>query len=290
MRQLTLFSPAKLNLFLHITGKRADGYHDLQSVFRAIDFGDELHFECDNQAGLVCLTGATHLTADIKDNLIIKAANALAEYAGIQTPATNITLTKRLPTGAGIGGGSSNAATTLIALNQLWQTHLDTDTLINIGAGIGADVPFFIFAHHHCPDAIVTGIGEKLDAIKLPSHRYLLLLPDEHAATANFFAQPNLQKNCACIDELHQKTDQFCHRLSQDFVNVFEPIAVTISPKIAQALSYLQQLEPISNTTARLSGTGSTVFLPIGHEIDDDTLAQWQKNAPCRSVIAHSLK
>ena len=182
---LTRLSPAKINLFLHITGKRADGYHNLQTVFRLLDWGDYLQFtltdmidtpnaaqvntSIDQQAAaltqqLISLKGAASITDNVADNLIFKAAKALLAYviSIAQLPhslhAISITLDKHLPMGAGLGGGSSNAATTLLALNELWQLNLNQDELLKIATTIGADVPIFIFGQ----DAIAMGIGEEL--------------------------------------------------------------------------------------------------------------------------------
>ncbi|HBL96395.1 MAG TPA: 4-(cytidine 5'-diphospho)-2-C-methyl-D-erythritol kinase, partial [Psychrobacter sp.] len=164
---VTRLSPAKINLFLHITGKRADGYHNLQTVFRLLDWGDYLHFSlmddvviqtADNKADantlchqLLVLAGAEAITANIEDNLIFKAARALLAFAiqsntlPEQLAPITIRLDKHLPMGAGLGGGSSNAATTMLALNELWQLNVTCDALIKIGAKVGADVPIFIF-------------------------------------------------------------------------------------------------------------------------------------------------
>lgn len=289
--RLHLFSPAKINLFLHITGRRADGYHDLQSVFRALDFGDEMDFVLDDrQTGeLIRLTGAQGLTDNPKDNLIIKAAYALkAQYPHLAHP-TAIHLNKRIPTGAGLGGGSSNCASTLIALNKLWKLNLPLQKLLDIGAKLGADVPFFIFAHHHKTDAQALGIGDKLSTLKLPDCRYLLLLPQEHTATSLFFKDPDLKKDCPYQANIDQRLIEFDGKLSANFSNVFEPIALKRSAKVTQALDFLKSLENETQTSARLSGTGSTVFLPITSNIDQKTLQDWQNAAPCPSILAKNL-
>nr|WP_241878631.1 4-(cytidine 5'-diphospho)-2-C-methyl-D-erythritol kinase [Psychrobacter sp. PraFG1]UNK05168.1 4-(cytidine 5'-diphospho)-2-C-methyl-D-erythritol kinase [Psychrobacter sp. PraFG1] len=180
--KLSLFSPAKINLFLHITGKRADGYHNLQTVFRLLDWGDTLEFlvtqdsfdptaPINEQHLPVRLSSTVAITAQVMDNLVIKAAVALLQAWQNSAPARSsdpavtphlpvieVTLNKVLPTGAGLGGGSSNAATTLIALNKLWGFHYDIEALIKIGATVGADVPIFVLGQ----DAIAEGIGERL--------------------------------------------------------------------------------------------------------------------------------
>ncbi|MDO4427670.1 MAG: 4-(cytidine 5'-diphospho)-2-C-methyl-D-erythritol kinase [Moraxella sp.] len=286
---LCVKSHAKLNLFLHITGKRPDGYHNLQSVFCRLDWHDTLSFSpALHGDALVTLTGADGLTDTPTDNLITKAAFALAKYSektGIGTPfSVNIALEKRLPTGAGLGGGSSNAATTLSTLNQLWQTCLDTEALITLGASLGADVPFFLLDH---PYAIAEGKGEQLHPITLEKRRFLLLLPDVHNATVRFFSDDRLKKDSPHLPHTLLDGSGFLDRLTPPFYNAFEDIAKD-SPAITDALSYLATLAPHTQTTPRLTGTGSTVFLPLPDTLDAVTLAQWQKNAPCPSHIATS--
>lgn len=286
MQELQLFSPAKINLFLHITGQRDDGYHNLQSVFRALDFGDELSFRAHHGDELIVLSGADDLTANLDDNLIIKAARALsARYPNHAKP-THITLNKRIPTGAGLGGGSSNCATTLIALNQLWDLRLDTQALIDVAATLGADVPFFIFAHAQRTDAIATGIGEVLSPIRLPKRKYLLLMPQAHLSTAHFFKHPNLQKDSRPIDDLAHKITNFDTQLVAPFYNCFESIATQDSSPVKAALDYLRTLP--SSATARMTGTGSVVYLPLTPD-DEAQAISWQNNAPCQALICESL-
>lgn len=283
-KSMRRFSPAKLNLFLHITGKRPDGYHNLQSVFCLLDFGDFLTFELSQQSMLVSLTGADFLTDDVADNLIYKAVYALAERYPTQVRPVSIHLEKHIPTGAGLGGGSSNCATTLLAVNELWELGLSTDELIAIGATLGADVPFFVFAHANRSSAIVEGIGEQLTAITLPACEFLLLMPQVHLSTAQFFAKDTLKRDCQAMSfDVLKNTDFYC--LPTTFGNVFEPLAVAFSPKVAQALHYLKTLEKYTQTTARMTGTGAVVFLPL-LGIDEDTRAQFVKNAPCPAIFA----
>ncbi len=287
---LTLFSPAKINLFLHITAKRSDGYHDLQSVFRALDFGDTLKFRfADSTAPLVTLQGADGLTADMTDNLIYRAAAALAKAHPKKAKPVHISLDKLIPTGAGLGGGSSNCATTLIALNHLWDLGLSTEALIDIAATLGADVPFIIFSHAHQCDAEARGIGEQLSRLPLAFARYLLLLPQAHLATALFFKHPDLRKDYPILTDLSGRTDEFMDMLSADFSNVFEPIAFSAAAPVQTAYDYLLSLQTHTGTQARMSGTGSTVFLPIPAHIEDSCIRAWQAAAPCPSVLANSL-
>lgn len=266
MQTLSLFSPAKINLFLHITGQRDDGYHNLQSVFRALNFGDELEFtllSASDDVPLVTLIGADGLTETAADNLIVKAAALLADnYPKAAKPVT-ITLNKRIPTGAGLGGGSSNCAATLVALNVLWELDLPLDELLLLAAALGADVPFFVFAQCQHPDAIATGIGEQLTEITLPDCDYLLLLPEVHLATAELFCDLNLRKDAPIIDDLPAQVSDFAEQFNPPFHNAFEPIATAYAPDVAAALNYLRTLEPAAGGVARMTGTGSAVYLPI---------------------------
>ena len=172
-----------------------------------------------------------------------------------------IHLDKNLPTGAGLGGGSSNAATTLLALNQLWQLNLDRQILQTIGAQIGADVPIFLFGL----DAIAEGIGEQLTAIKLLPQQYLMLCPQAHISTAKLFAHPKLKRDMPPLSVAaikHQATE-YLFQLNSPYCNVFEPVVCQLSPTVAHALAYLRTLEPLTHSTARMTGSGSCVFLPF---------------------------
>lgn len=285
------FSPAKLNLFLHITGKRPNGYHNLQSVFCRVDFGDFLTFnrvEKSPTIPLLTLKGADNLTDNVADNLIYKAVHTLAQAFPSHARPLHIHLDKHLPTGAGLGGGSSNCATTLMSVNELWGIGLSTDELINIGATLGADVPFFIFAHAHNTGAIVEGIGEQLFPIDLPNCEFLLLMPDAHINTAQFFTKDELKRDGILYTHHELKQADF-YRLDDRFSNVFEPLATQFSPNIRTALAYLKELEHITHTTARMTGTGSVVFLPTPN-ITDDIKHAWIKNAPCPAIFAKLLK
>lgn len=310
--KLSLFSPAKINLFLHITGKRADGYHNLQTVFRLLDWGDTLEFlvtqdsfdptaPINEQHLPVRLSSTVAITAQVMDNLVIKAAVALLQAwqnsalarssdpaATPHLPVIEVTLNKVLPTGAGLGGGSSNAATTLIALNKLWGFHYDIEALIKIGATVGADVPIFVLGQ----DAIAEGIGERLTPIKLPQHQYLLLNPAAHAATQALFAHPDLQRNVPAlsIDEIKAAQSCYLQQLNAPFSNVFEPVVTKVVPEVNQALNYLRQLEALTGTQARMTGTGSSVFLPIPTDkISLITHHLSNAGAPCDYVLTQSL-
>ncbi len=309
---ISRLSPAKINLFLHITGKRPDGYHNLQTVFRLLDWGDYLHFSLADDAviqtadieldanklchELLVLAGVETITADIEDNLIFKAARALLAFA-IQSDAlpkqlkhVRITLDKRLPMGAGLGGGSSNAATTMLALNEIWQLSFNQNELINIGAKIGADVPIFIFGQ----DAIATGIGEELTAIDLPEQQYLVLTPNAHVNTAKLFAHPKLQRDIAplSIDTIKNQSNHYVQNLITPYQNVFTPVVTSLAPAVDEALRYLQGLETQALGTARMTGSGSAVFLPLDRSVTSNQalLTKWIEEAPCRGFVVKSLK
>ena len=168
-------SPAKLNLFLHITGRRRNGYHELQTVFQFLDYGDTLTFEPTLNGDIELLTPMEGVEYD--DNLIVRAAKMLQEYAKIEL-GVRISLTKILPMGGGLGGGSSNAATTLVALNQLWDCQLSNAELASIGLKLGADVPVFIDGHA----AWAEGVGEKLSPILPPEPWYAVIVPSCHVS------------------------------------------------------------------------------------------------------------
>jgi 4-diphosphocytidyl-2-C-methyl-D-erythritol kinase len=308
---ITRLSPAKINLFLHITGKRTDGYHDLQTVFRLLDWGDYLHFSVTDDAviyaadseldanklchQLLTLTGADAITASIDDNLIFKAAHALLAFVIESTrllkqlASVEITLDKHLPMGAGLGGGSSNAATTLLTLNEIWQLNLTCDELIKIGAKVGADVPIFIFGQ----DAIAMGIGEELTAIDLPEQQYLVLTPNAHVNTAKLFAHPELKRDITplSIETIKSQSNDYDKQLNAPYQNVFTPVVTSLAPAVDEALQYLQRLEEQALGTSRMTGSGSAVFLPLDVNVATDKalLAKWIADAPCAAYVVRSL-
>ncbi len=307
---ITRLSPAKINLFLHITGRRADGYHNLQTVFRLLNWGDYLHFSISDKAittidrsedvnnlcgQLLTLTGAEAITASIEDNLIFKAARTLLAAAidsnklPEQLPQVKVTLDKRLPMGAGLGGGSSNAAITLITLNEIWQLKFSRDELIKIGTKIGADVPIFIFGQ----DAIAMGIGEQLTAIELPDQQYLVLTPDAHVNTTKLFAHPKLQRDIAplSIETIKNHSNDYAQHLNTPYHNVFTPVVTSLAPAVDEALRYLQGLEQQALGTARMTGSGSAVFLPLDANVATDKalLEKWIEEAPCTGYIVRSF-
>lgn len=308
---ITRLSPAKINLFLHIIGKRADGYHNLQTVFRLLDWGDYLYFSVTDDAviniagseldanklchQLLTLTGADAITVSIDDNLIFKAARALlasvieSDKLPTSLSPVQVTLDKHLPMGAGLGSGSSNAATTLMMLNEIWQLNFNQNELIRIGTTIGADVPIFIFGQ----DAIAMGIGEQLTAIDLPVQQYLVLTPNAHVNTAKLFAHPELQRDITplSIETIKNQSNDYDQHLNAPYQNVFTPVVISLAPAVDEALQYLQRLEEQALGTARMTGSGSAVFLPLDASVatDKGLLAKWIKGAPCEGYVVESL-
>ncbi|BCL68797.1 4-diphosphocytidyl-2-C-methyl-D-erythritol kinase [Vibrio nigripulchritudo] len=239
-RKTTWPSPAKLNLFLYITGQRPNGYHELQTLFQFIDHGDELVIQA-NQTGEITLTPEIE-GVSLEDNLIWKAATALQKKAGCQLGA-HIELDKVLPMGGGIGGGSSNAATTLVALNYLWQTNLSDDELADIGLTLGADVPVFVRGHA----AFAEGVGEELYSAEPEEKVYLVIRPNVSIATADIFTHPQLTRNTPKRD--------LATLLDTPYENDCEKIVRILYPEVDKQLSWLLQYAP-----SRLTGTGSCIF------------------------------
>ena len=261
-------SPAKLNLFLHITGRRPDGYHELQSIFQLIDLCDWLEFEQTDDQPLQ-IEGLS--SVDLEQNLIYRAAQILQPYA--KTPSgLIIRLEKNIPMGAGLGGGSSNAATTLIVLNQLWHCGLNFEQLAELGVKLGADVPIFV----HGRNAWAEGIGEHLTFIDLDQKQFIVLKPDCFISTQQLFSQKTLTRDT--------KPSKFCaYQIKpSDFGNNFEPVARSLYPEVDEAMQYLDQFG-----VAKLTGTGACVFIEV---TDDMNVTDILENAPCKSYLVNSLQ
>ncbi|MGH1381176.1 MAG: 4-(cytidine 5'-diphospho)-2-C-methyl-D-erythritol kinase [Shewanella xiamenensis] len=234
-------APAKLNLFLHINGRRSDGYHELQTLFQFVDCCDQLDFRVTDTPELILHSNMSNVVAD-SDNLILRAAKSLQQSTGYRGGA-EIWLDKRLPMGGGLGGGSSDAATTLVALNQLWNTQLSHDELAAIGLKLGADIPVFI----HGFAAFAEGVGECLQTVNPAEFWYLIIAPDAHVSTAAVFQDPQLPRNTPKlgIDTL----------LSQPWRNDCQELVVSKYPQVAKALGWLLEYAP-----SRMTGTGACVF------------------------------
>lgn len=260
-------SPAKLNLFLHITGRRDDGYHELQTIFQLIDLNDWLEFtQTDNLQ--ISIDGLN--SVDLEHNLIYKATQILKPYAQKIT-GLSIRVEKNIPMGAGLGGGSSNAATTLIVVNQLWQCGLSIEQLAKLGVKLGADVPIFVYGHN----AWAEGIGEQLTFIDLEQKKYIVLKPDCFISTQLLFSQKTLTRNT--------KTSTFCaYQLTPfNFGNNFEPLARSLYPEVNEAMQYLNQFG-----IAKLTGTGACVFTEVTSDMNiDDVLA----HSPCKTYLVNGL-
>lgn len=234
-------APAKLNLFLHINGRRSDGYHELQTLFQFVDCCDQLDFRVTDTPELILHSDMSNVVADC-DNLILRAAKSLQQSTGYRGGA-EIWLDKRLPMGGGLGGGSSDAATTLVALNHLWNTQLSHDELAAIGLKLGADIPVFI----HGFAAFAEGVGERLQTVNPAELWYLIIAPDAHVSTAAVFQDPQLPRNTPKlgIDTL----------LSQPWRNDCQELVVSKYPQVAKALGWLLEYAP-----SRMTGTGACVF------------------------------
>lgn len=239
-------APAKLNLFLHILGRREDGYHELQTVFQLLDFGDSMAFEVsDNGILSLHLNFSNDLENDtpLDNNLVTRAAELLRLEAGNPLLGASISLEKRLPSGAGLGGGSSNAATCLTVLNRLWELNLSTDRLCEIGVKLGADVPVFIRGK----SAWAEGIGERLSPVELGDNWYLVVSPKCSVSTVEVFCHEHLTRNSQAI-----KMADFLAGSSR---NDCESVTRKLHPEVDQAFEILAQFADF-----RMTGTGSSLF------------------------------
>ncbi|TDX97759.1 4-(cytidine 5'-diphospho)-2-C-methyl-D-erythritol kinase [Thiohalophilus thiocyanatoxydans] len=254
-------APAKLNRFLHITGRRDDGYHLLQTVFQLLDYGDRLAFSLRDDGAIHRVTALAGVPAE--QDLVVRAARLLQEAGGVEI-GTDIRVDKRLPMGGGLGGGSSNAATTLVALDHLWNTRLGVDTLAELGMQLGADVPVFVRGH----SAWAEGVGEQLQPLDLPNRWYLVLIPPVTVSTAAVFSDSHLRRDCPPITI----RDFLAAPESPQWGNVCEAPVRARYPEVAAALDALNALAP-----ARLTGTGACVFAAF--ETESAANAAWQQLA-----------
>jgi 4-diphosphocytidyl-2-C-methyl-D-erythritol kinase len=236
-------APAKLNLFLRITGRRDDGYHSLQTVFRILEWGDTVFLRPRND-GIICRIGAGVAGVEEADDLLVRAAKRLQSSVNC-VQGVDIGIEKRIPMGGGFGGGSSDAATVLVALNQLWRLHLGVDRLAELGLALGADVPVFVRGHN----AWAEGVGEQLTAISLPPAWYVLASPGVHAATADLFQSPDLTRDA--------RPATIAGFLSGNVLdNAFEPVLRRREPAIEAMFAALSSIG-----TPRLTGSGSGCFV-----------------------------
>ena len=266
IESLTLRSPAKLNLFLHIVGRRADGYHLLQSVFQLIDWCDEIHLKKISQNEVRRVNPIPGVPPE--QDLVVRAAQLLKSFCKIDA-GVEISLTKEIPMGAGMGGGSSDAATTLIGLNYLWNLNLPKETLCALGLKLGADVPFFIFGQN----AFVEGIGEKIQAISLETQSFLVIFPNQGIPTASIFQDPELTRDHAQIT-----IDGFLASPWSNLSNDCQAVAMRICPEVKQALDWIKQAIP--GSTPRMSGSGSSVFAVLESQTNIAKLENLLQNLP----------
>jgi len=262
---LSLPAPAKLNLFLHVTGQRDDGYHTLQTLFQFLDYGDTLHFSSRNDGKIALLSDLPGV--DAEDNLIVRAARLLKEASSTPLGA-DIKLDKILPMGGGIGGGSSDAATTLLGLNHLWQTGLSIDQLAELGIRLGADVPVFVRGHA----AWAEGVGEQLTPVELEEPWFLVVAPDCPVSTAEIFSDERLTRNSSPIT--------LAAFVAGGGRNDCLPVATTRYPEIRNTLILLNKY-----CEAKMTGTGSCLFGAFPNEREADKVRA-RLPATLRSFVA----
>jgi 4-diphosphocytidyl-2-C-methyl-D-erythritol kinase len=263
--ELILPAPAKLNLMLHILGRRADGYHELQTLFQFLDAGDELGFALRRDGEIRLHTAIEGVPHD--SNLIVRAARLLQQHSHCPLGA-DIWLDKRLPMGGGIGGGSSDAATTLLGLNRLWQLNCSEDLLASLGLSLGADVPVFVRGRA----AFAEGVGEKLQPVTLPEPWFLVAIPQVLVSTAEIFSDPELTRDTPPI--------KVRSLLEGGGRNDCQPVVMKRYPEVRNALILLNKFVP-----TRLTGTGACVFGSFPNEDDADKVAR-QLPATLPSFIA----
>ncbi len=240
-------APAKLNLFLHVVGRRPDGYHLLQTVFRFIDLSDVLSFDLRRDGQLSC---ENDLDIPPESDLVLRAARLLQQHTGVRQGA-HIVCRKHIPAGGGLGGGSSDAATTLIALNRLWQTGLDRTALARLGVQLGADVPVFLYGQ----PAFAEGIGEQLTAVPVPDCAYLVVQPDAFVSTPEVFSAPELTRDSESIKitffaDWQKDCESFFGR------NDLEHVVMARYPAVQAAQKWLAQ----QGVVARMTGSGACMF------------------------------
>ena len=261
-------APAKLNLMLRVTGRRADGYHLLQTVFRFIDYSDTLRFALRDDGVIARMNDVPGVSVD--EDLTLRAARLL-QRAGATRFGADITLEKRLPLGGGLGGGSSDAATALIALNRLWALNWPRARLQELALELGADVPVFVFGK----SAEGRGVGEQLRPLELPPAWYLVLMPPVRVATARIFQDPDLIR-----DSIPIKIPPFSVTLG---LNDFEPVVCRLYPEVARQLAWLKQFG-----VASMTGSGACVFAEFGTEAAAHAVLP-QLPATMRGIVARGL-
>ena len=274
-------APAKLNLFLHVTGRRPDGYHLIQSVFMLIDWCDRLHFE-SRADGLISRSDVGAADAEVlpDEDLAVRAARALQKATGTVL-GVHISLEKKIPSQAGLGGGSSDAASCLLALQRLWGVNLPRTALMSIAESLGADVPFFLSGGN----AWVEGVGEQMTPIDLPAADFLVVKPPLGVSTPSIFASPLLKRDTETATLMG-----FAAQNESDFFsfgrNDLQPVAQEFCPQITQSLDWLSA----NQLKGRMTGSGSAVFAHLPHEIDMPSLVKGFIVRKCSSLQAHPLR
>jgi len=273
MTHLSCPAPAKLNLFLHITGRRADGYHTLQTMFRFIDLHDTLNFTL-REDGVVCRTNTVEGVEEESD-LCVRAARLLQNETGCKL-GVEIAVEKSIPMGGGLGGGSSDAATTLIALNRLWSLDLERERLMRIGLKLGADVPVFLFGE----SAFAEGVGEKLRAFPLQDAWYVVLFPPVQVSTTQIFAHPELTRDSVSIT----MRALFERQLTEgQFHNDLQAVVCDLYPEVAQHIAWLSGFGK-----AMMTGSGSCVFAEFSSRSQAEAVLQ-QLPQHMNGVLAEGL-
>jgi 4-diphosphocytidyl-2-C-methyl-D-erythritol kinase len=279
-------APAKLNLFLHVTGRRADGYHLLQTVFQLLDHGDTLHFSLRDDARIIRTTELAGVPAE--SDLVVRAARLLQQVAKDKNPGqvfgTDIAIDKRLPMGGGLGGGSSDAATTLIALNHLWQTGLSREELMALGLQLGADVPFFLFGSN----AFAEGVGEALVPVNTPDCWYIVVEPGVAVPTQRIFSATELTRDSKPV-----KISDFSGAPVGFGKNDLQVVAASLFPQIADVIEWLGQFGD-----ARMTGSGACVFCHFEQEQQADAVLEkvppqwkaWKAKAIAHHPLAYLLQ
>ncbi|EKS68857.1 MULTISPECIES: 4-(cytidine 5'-diphospho)-2-C-methyl-D-erythritol kinase [Caballeronia] len=271
-------APAKLNLFLHITGRRPDGYHSLQTVFQLLDWGDHLHFRRRDDGVIMRKTDVPGVPEE--HDLVVRAARLLQHHTRTKFGA-EIEIDKRLPMGAGLGGGSSDAATTLLALNRLWGVDLSREILQNLGLQLGADVPFFVFGQN----AFAEGVGEALQAVDLPKRFFLVVTPDAHVPTAAIFSEKSLTRDTKVVTMMDFLAQQRSDTNWPDSFgrNDMQAVVAGKYAEVAKVLEWFSNLAP-----ARMTGSGASVFAAFASRAEAE-MAQAKLPASWKSVVTASL-
>ncbi len=278
MRSLTCPAPAKLNLFLHVVGRRADGYHQLQTLFRFIDLHDTLHFTLRDDGRVHRLDPLPGVAE--RDDLCVRAARLLQQETGCAL-GVGIALEKKIPMGGGLGGGSSDAATALLALNRLWQLDLPRARLMQLGLTLGADVPVFVFGDN----AFAQGVGEQLQQYALPDAWYLVLYPPVQVPTAQIFSHQELTRNTISMTmRALPKGRNFRAGKIPGLHNDLQAVACKLYPAVAEHLAWLAQFAP-----ALMSGSGACVFAEFDTEAEARDVWR-QLPDTMRGVVARGLR